>query len=180
LTERGYPRGVTGHERRNLGRVIAPRDVDPIVRTPRSSLTDVLYRVEQQRRALLAEALMPRDLNLTQWIALCILAKTRPCTMTELAQACAVDRTSLTRTIDNLVSRDLVVRSTPPRDRRTVLVEASADGKRLAAEVLTEVEALEDQWLEVFDVATHDRLVGDLETLLTRLSPPPRRPTRGK
>jgi DNA-binding MarR family transcriptional regulator len=160
--------------------VTAPKDVDPTVSISRASLTEVLYRVEQQRRALLADALFPRDLNLTQWIALGALARTGASSMTELALACAMDRTSLTRTIDNLVARDLVVRSTPPRDRRTVLVEASPAGQRLAAEILVEVKALEDQWLEVFDEATQGRLVDDLERLLARLSPPARRTPAGK
>jgi len=146
----------------------------------RASLTEMLYRVEQQRRALLADALLPRDLNLTQWIALSVLAGMGASSMTELALACAMDRTSLTRTIDNLVARGLVFRSTPLRDRRTVLVEASPAGQRLAAETVVEVKALEDQWLEVFDEATQDRLVGDLERLLAQLSPPARRTTAGK
>lgn len=161
-------------------RVTDRKDVDPIVRTSRTSLTDLLYRVEQRRRALLTEALLPRDLNLTQWIALCTLAKTASCTMTELALACAVDRTSLTRTIDNLVLRGLVIRSTPLRDRRTVLVEASPEGRRLAAEVLMEIQALESQWLRAFAGDEHDRLVADLEKLLAGLSPPSRAPTPGK
>ena len=100
--------------------------------------------------------------------------------MTELAVACAVDRTSLTRTIDNLVSRDLVVRSTPPRDRRTVLVEASPQGRALAAKVLVEIESLENQWLEALEPVEHDLVVDGLEKLLARLSPPPRRAPAGK
>jgi DNA-binding MarR family transcriptional regulator len=156
------------------------KDVEPLVSLPHASLTDVLYRVEQQRRALLSELLLPHELNLGQWIALCELARSGACTMTELAQACAVDRTSLTRTIDNLVARGLVVRSTPPNDRRTVRVEASPDGGRLAAVVLEEVKTLEVQWLEVFDEATHGRLVGDLERLLAQLSPSTKRAGAGK
>jgi DNA-binding MarR family transcriptional regulator len=178
FTERRHLADVT-NPGRNLGRY-RPKDVFSGVRAPRASLTDLLYRVEQQRRALLAEMLLPRDLNLSQWVALCALAKTSPCTMTELAQTCAADRTSLTRTIDNLVARDLVIRSTPPNDRRTVRVEASPAGRRLAADLLVEVETLENQWLEVFDDAARDRLGGDLETLLARLSPPPRRSSPGR
>jgi DNA-binding MarR family transcriptional regulator len=91
-----------------------------------------------------------------------------------------MDRTSLTRTIDSLVARGLVDRSTPPRDRRTVLVEASPAGQSLADEVRAQLGVLEDQWLEIFDAATRDRLVGDLERLLARLSPPARRTALGK
>jgi hypothetical protein len=45
---------------------------------------------------------------------------------------------------------------------------------------MAQLGVLEDQWLEVFDTATRERLVGDLERLLARLSPPARRTTGGK
>jgi DNA-binding MarR family transcriptional regulator len=108
------------------------------------------------------------------------LAKAGASTMTELALACAMDRTSLTRTIDSLVARGLVDRSTPPSDRRTVLVEVSPSGRSLADDVMAQLGALEDQWLEIFDPATLDQLVDDLERLLARLSPPARRTASGK
>ena len=145
------------------------------MRTSHARLTDLLYRVEQQRRALLAEAL-PRDLNLVQWIALFNLAQRGPCTMTELAPACAVDRTTLTRTVDTLVLRDLAIRSTPPRDRRTVRVEASPTGRSLAAKIRVQIEALEARWLAAFADEDLGRLVGDLEKLLVSLSPPGKGP----
>ncbi len=150
------------------------------MRTSRPSLTGLLYRVEQRRRGLLAEALLPKNLNLTQWIALCALAETGSCTMTRLAQASAMDRTSLTRTIDGLLLRGLVVRSTPPKDRRTVLVETSTEGRQLANDVQMEINTLENQWLDIFDDTAHDRLIDDLERLLARLSPPGKRSIAGQ
>lgn len=152
------------------------REVEPIVKATATDLTDLLFRVEQHRRALLADALAHRDLTLTQWIALCALAKDGARSMTELAQGTAIDRTSLTRTIDNLIQRGLVARYTPPRDRRTVMVVASSEGQGLAAEVLVELETLQNQWISNFTETERERLADDLRKLLGGLAGPSGKP----
>jgi DNA-binding MarR family transcriptional regulator len=151
------------------------KDSGQIVKASASHLTDRLYRVEQHRRALLSEALSGADLSLTQWIALCTLARSGPSSMTELAQASAMDRTSLTRTIDNLIPRGLVARYTPPTDRRTVMVEATPEGRRLAEVIGEEVEALERQWFAGLTNEEQQRLSADLEKILAGLPGPGRK-----
>lgn len=113
------------------------------MRASSSQLTERLFRVEQQRRALVSEALFEQRLNLSQWTALSILARDGACSMTQLAEASAMDRTSLTRTIDGLIVRALVVRYTPPRDRRTVKVETTPEGLHLAQVLGEAIDAVE-------------------------------------
>jgi DNA-binding MarR family transcriptional regulator len=137
--------------------------------TTAAALTDLLYRVEQHRRAVVSEVLVRHDLNLTQWMALGALRKRGVCSMTELAQASAIERTSLTRTIDGLIARGCVVRSALPGDRRAVIVQVSLDGEALAGQVGAEVEAVERQLLSVLDEDRQARLAYDLAKLL----PPP-------
>jgi DNA-binding MarR family transcriptional regulator len=132
-----------------------------------TAVTDLLYRVEQHRRALLAEVLGRHDLNLTQWIALGALCKRGVCSMTELAQASAIERTSLTRAIDGLIARNCVVRSALAGDRRAVIVHASADGQALASRVGAEVEAVEHRLLSVLDSERQADLAHDLAKLLS-------------
>lgn len=133
-----------------------------------ANVTDLLYRVEQHRRALLAEHLAPRGLNFTQWIALRALCARGPCSMTELAQAAVIDRTSLTRTVDVLTGKGLAARWTPPQDRRAVLVDATPDGKRLAEAVETETEALERRLFVDLSPDDQDRLAAGLEKILAQ------------
>jgi DNA-binding MarR family transcriptional regulator len=125
--------------------------------------------VEQQRRALLSETLHTIGLNLTQWIALCTLVGAGACSMTELAQASAIDRTSLTRTIDSLIPRNLVARYTPSNNRRSVMVEATAEGRGLIEGMSKEIEVLEAHWFRGFTGEELDRLTHDLGKLLADL-----------
>lgn len=134
-----------------------------------ANVTDLLYRVEQHRRALLAEHLAPRGLNFTQWIALRALCLRGPCSMTELAQGAAIDRTSLTRTVDVLTAKGLAARWTPPQDRRAVLVDATPEGKRLAEAVETEMKALEGRLFVDLSADDQDRMAASLEKILARL-----------
>ena len=50
-------------------------------------------------------------------VPLAVIARMQPCGMTELADFCAVDRTTMTRTVDQLVATALVERATPPADQ---------------------------------------------------------------
>ncbi|KRA64550.1 hypothetical protein ASD89_20860 [Caulobacter sp. Root656] len=138
--------------------------------TTAAVLTDLLYRVEQHRRALVSEVLARHQLNLTQWMALGVLRKRGVCSMTELAQASAIDRTSLTRTVDGLIARGCVVRSALPGDRRAVIVQISPGGEALAGQVGVDVEAVERRLLSVLDEDRQADLAQDLAKLL---SPPP-------
>ncbi len=134
-----------------------------------ANVTDLLYRVEQHRRALLADHLAPRGLSFTHWIALRALCLRGPCSMTELAQGAAIDRTSLTRTIDVLTGKGLAARWTPPQDRRAVLVDTTSDGKQLAKTVETEMEALEGRLFVDLSADDQDQMAASLEKVLARL-----------
>lgn len=71
-----------------------------------------------------------RDLGLTlvHWRALLIIDRLQPCTMNDLARVSAVERTTLTRTIDQLVADKLAFRTTPPEDRRKVVITLTDEG----------------------------------------------------
>ena len=146
-----------------------PKGFDPIVMAQASHLTTQLYRVEQCRRALTSEALSESHLTLAQWIALGTLAQSGASSMTELANASAVDRTSLTRTIDSLIPRGLVIRYTPASDRRTVIVEATPEGLALAEAIAPRLAALEQLWLAGLSDAEKDAFSEALDKMLAAL-----------
>ena len=136
------------------------------VTAPADAVTDLLYRLEQQRRAMVSDILVHHHLNLSQWLALKALWRKGPCSMTELAQASVVDRTSLTRTVDSLIERGCVARSTPPADRRAVIVETSDKGAQLAHQVWLQVESAERSMLSMLDAERQAVLAQDLGGLL--------------
>jgi DNA-binding MarR family transcriptional regulator len=80
------------------------------------------------RDARLDRALRPFGLNATRHRALAVIAVVEACTMSELADFSAIDRTTMTRIVDQLVSRGLAQRSTPSQDRRQVVITLTAKG----------------------------------------------------
>ena len=81
------------------------------------------------RDAKLDKALRPLGLNVTRHRAIAVIALLEPCTMSELADLSAIDRTTMTRIVDQLVARGLAERATPSEDRRQVVLTLTAKGR---------------------------------------------------
>jgi DNA-binding MarR family transcriptional regulator len=106
---------------------------DPAGEFPRDLTSYVFHLfavVSRHREARREEVLRPLGLNLSRHRALSVIASHGACTMSELADYTAVDRTTLTRTVDQLVEAALVERATPREDRRQVVLTLTDAGQR--------------------------------------------------
>jgi DNA-binding MarR family transcriptional regulator len=137
------------------------------------ALTDYVFHlfavVSRHREARLDAALRPLGLSLSRHRALSIVAGIAPCTMSELADFSAVDRTTLTRTVDQLVESGLVERATPRADRRQVVLTLTEAGRETCARSM---QAIFDVNRELAsDMSDDDRRAAArmLRTLLGRL-----------
>ena len=102
-------------------------------------LFHLMVAISRHRDDDLERAVKPLGLNLSYYRAMGVVAHFAPCTMGELADFSMVDRTTLTRTIDQLVTRGLVDRCQAKDDRRQVslsLTEAGWSSYRMAQEVV--------------------------------------------
>jgi DNA-binding MarR family transcriptional regulator len=104
---------------------VPPRDysVDPDGEFPLGApeyFFYLLFQAARQRDGFFAKALKPAGLNLAQWRSLAIIRRLEVCTMSSLARYSTVERTTLTRAVDQLVARGVVSRWTPDQDRRQV------------------------------------------------------------
>jgi MarR family transcriptional regulator, lower aerobic nicotinate degradation pathway regulator len=109
----------------------APTTVDPKGEFPfdvPTHMFSVFTALARHREAVLEQAFRPLGINVPRYRALAVITQMQPCGMTELADISAVDRTTMTRTIDQLVAAGLVERATPPTDRRQVLLTATPTG----------------------------------------------------
>ncbi len=106
----------------------------------------LLFQAARQRDGFFDKALKSVDLNLAQWRSLAIIRRLETCTMSSLARYSTVERTTLTRAVDQLVSRGLVSRWTPEQDRRQVNLALSDQGEVTYGKA---VEILKDrnQWV---------------------------------
>jgi DNA-binding MarR family transcriptional regulator len=91
----------------------------------------LLFQAARQRDGFFDKALKPVGLNLAQWRSLAIIRRLEVCTMTSLARYSTVERTTLTRAVDQLVSRGLVSRWTPDQDRRQVNLALTDQGEAI-------------------------------------------------
>jgi DNA-binding MarR family transcriptional regulator len=94
-------------------------------------LFHLFIAIDRLRDARLDKALRPLGLNVSRHRAIAVIALLEPCTMSELADLSVVDRTTMTRVVDQLVARGLAGRTTPSEDRRQVLISLTDDGREV-------------------------------------------------
>jgi DNA-binding MarR family transcriptional regulator len=120
--------------------------------------------VNRRRDVALARALEPTGLTLAKWRALAVIGRLDACAMTELAEFSVVDRTTLTRTVDQLVADGLVERVPSPADRRLVLLRLTAQGRAAAEQARAAANAANRRILEG---VTEDQVRAALGALLS-------------
>lgn len=113
----------------------------------------LVLQVNRRRDVALARALEPTGLNLAKWRALAVIGRLGACAMTELAEFSVVDRTTLTRTVDQLVADRLVERSPSPTDRRLVLLRLTEHGTAAAERARAATNAANRRILKGVDEA---------------------------
>lgn len=113
-------------------------------------------------------ALEPLDITPHQARALRVVVARGPLRLGALAEELRVAPRSVTDVVDWLVQRELVARTADPSDRRAIAVEATAEGRDLAARV----ESLRREHADDFfgHLGATDK--AELSRLLNLLTPP--------
>jgi MarR family transcriptional regulator, lower aerobic nicotinate degradation pathway regulator len=91
----------------------------------------LLFLTARYRDQALDKVLARTGLNVARWRTLAVIRRIENCTMSQLARFAGVDRTTLTRSVDQLVEQGLVERWTPSRDRRLVNLALSETGSQV-------------------------------------------------
>jgi DNA-binding MarR family transcriptional regulator len=94
-------------------------------------LLHLLAAISRFRDVELDRALAAIDLTVARYRALNAIVIFEPCLMGELAEFIGVDRTTMTRTVDQLVAGGLAERRTPASDRRQVELSATEAGRKI-------------------------------------------------
>jgi DNA-binding MarR family transcriptional regulator len=145
---------------------------DPRGEFPLDVITYVFHLfavVSRHREARLDTLMQPLGLTLSRYRALSVIGAFAPCTMSELADYSAVDRTTLTRTVDHLVDAGLVERSTPREDRRQVVLTVTEAGRSANLAALKAIYRLNRELLADLDDDAQRGVARALEGFLTRL-----------
>lgn len=119
---------------RSLGssdHVTDPKGEFPL--NPSAYLFYLLFQVARQRDLCYDRELAAAGLSLQRWRILAVIRRIENCSMKDLALFSAMDRTTLTRAVDQMVAEGLVTRWSSPRDRRRVNVTLSEAGEAVFA-----------------------------------------------
>jgi len=129
----------------------------------------LMFQTSRRRDVALDAVLAPLNLKATHARTLAIIRRTEGCTMNALAKYSAVDRTTLTREIDQLVERGLVSRQVPASDRRRVNLTLTERGEAIYREGLHGVAALGRRALEGVDPAQLRAFARTLQQIIRNL-----------
>lgn len=130
------------------------------------------YRISQTSKRL-QSALQQRfrqaelDVSFEQWTVLLALWKKDGRSQQELSADTCRDQTSLSRLLDTMVRRNLIIRVQSPEDRRTNLIYLTRRGRELERLLLDEAEQLQKQALSGIseeDVVRFLRILDQIDT----------------
>jgi len=128
--------------------------MDDALLDPRlSSLAVLLRHAENRIRDRLQPALSEAGLTMDHWRILSVLHRCPGLRMTAIATAAVVPNATLTRHVDALVERSLVLRRIDPADKRGVVAALSARGEVLVRRLLEEEHAVAAEVLDLVGAA---------------------------
>ena len=150
-------------------RAAAARLVDaPPFELPQHIFFLVTQLMARRNRALAAQ-LKPLGLSVQKWRVIAVLDHAPGCAMGELAELTSVDRTTLTRTLDQLVAERLVDRRAAAHDRRTMRLSLTVKGAALLRRALPFVIEQNEQAVRGFSAAEVERLRRDLRRMFDNI-----------
>lgn len=88
-----------------------------------------------RRDRVLSKALAAHRSSVPKWRVLASLYCRDGCSLTQLAELTAVDRTTAMRTADSLLHEHMVRREQDPTDRRAARIYLTAEGRRFFARI---------------------------------------------
>lgn len=120
------------------------------------------YHVVRQRETELGKMLAGLDLSIPKWRILSTLNRLGLSSMGEVADFCAIDRTTLTRTMDQLVAAGYVERQSTAEDRRRTLLDLTGRGRaayQTAVSAVIDFNAKAMRGISETDVAVLERVL---------------------
>jgi DNA-binding MarR family transcriptional regulator len=121
------------------------------------------------RNVALNRALRQFGIDYTRWRVLAVLSERPDCSMLDLADGTAVDRTTLAYTVGNMVEEGLVRRAPRPSDRRSVVLGLTPRGNSILKKILPTVLSINDQCLSGFEQQEIRSLFAQLRRIIDNI-----------
>lgn len=135
------------------------------------SIGYLIKRVRSMLSMAVEREIADYDVTYEQWGVLLMILTRRGDTAAVLARGMECDTGSMTRMLDRLEAKDLIVRTRSTDDRRRVQLELTASGKRLAERLVAAIVKVLNKHLEGFSVEELDSFKGFLRRMLANREP---------
>lgn len=153
-----------------------PPPTDPAPEFPFAApeyLFHLMTMIVRHRDARIEDAVRHLDITLSKGKALMVIYRLQPCTMSELADYGASERTTMTRTVDQLVAHGWVEREEQPADRRQVLLRVTEAGSAMVREILTISRKINRENLEGIPEEAQHQLIRLSQAVAGNVAPNP-------
>ncbi len=130
----------------------------------------LLFQTVRRRDQAFGGALEALGLSLPKWRIMSVISRLSGCTMNELAEFTTIDRTTLTRTADQLIEAGLVTRCGHPNDRRVVRLEMTVAGEAAFGQAMVEMRQFNQAALEGVAAEDQDHLRATLRAVLANIT----------
>ncbi|WP_406698530.1 MarR family transcriptional regulator [Singulisphaera sp. Ch08] len=115
-----------------------------------------------------AERLEQHDISVPQWVVLRCLYDAENTSLNELAATVGVDNGALSRMVERLLQKGMIVREPDPANRRTVRLRLSEAGKQLVPVLAREADENDEAFFGVIGEEERHQLLATVRTLLTK------------
>ncbi len=107
------------------------------------------------------------DVSWAQWMVLNAVYFEKAKTPAQIAQHIGVDRSAITRLVDRLEAKGLVLRSRENADRRSINIELTSKGRNLIPVLLDSAQTHEQRFFELLNENEQQNFFRGLSVLLT-------------
>jgi len=130
------------------------------------SIGYLIKRVRSMLSMAVEREIAEHDVTYEQWGVLLMILTERGDTAAVLARGMECDTGSMTRMLDRLEAKDLIVRTRSTDDRRRVQLELTTSGKRLAERLVAAIVKVLNNHLTGFSVEELELFKGFLRRMI--------------
>jgi DNA-binding MarR family transcriptional regulator len=113
-----------------------------------------------------AERIAKHDISVSGWVVLRVLFDADAMPLKDLASHIGVDQGALSRMVERLMVRELVIRRENPSDRRQVAISLSPKGKRLVPKLAREADQNDRAFFDHLPTEKRQEFLGTIQALL--------------
>ena len=127
-------------------------------------ITEYLHAFISHMNVIVRQIASQNKLSLSQYFTLTNISASGV-SMSELSTTLGVDNSTLTRNINVLINRDLVIKNKSVHDRRGYTISLSTTGERVMDKLEKQMESTLNEFIADIDPASNQLLIDVIESL---------------